>query len=45
MNRIIKKAEDDTNRHKDDKAKQLRKISDLKDRVKELEGDQQAGET
>ena len=34
LNRIIKKAEEESNRHKDDKSKQLKKISDLKERLK-----------
>lgn len=45
MKRILKKAEDDLNRHKEDKAKKNQKIEELKKRLKEYEGDQQAGET
>lgn len=45
LERIIKKFEDEKNRMKDDKAKQINKISELKDRLKQYEGEQEAGET
>lgn len=45
LERIIKKFEDEKNRMKDDKAKQIHKISELKDRLKQYEGEQEAGET
>lgn len=37
------KYEDDTQRHKDDKAKQLKKIEELKERLKQFQGDKEVG--
>lgn len=38
IERIKNKSDDDSQRHKEDKAKQLKKIDELKERLKEHEG-------